>query len=738
LSAAAHGQIIEADVAVEDGGTATSPGDASETGAAVSAPVPDTQVDTRIRELDAMSLEELLDTPVVTATGSEEKRSLAPASVFVVSKDDIARRGYRSVAEALEDVPGLYVINDTVTPALAVRGVSSGLKGGTRIVRVMIDGVQVNFRPELNAYLGLEYIPVEAIERIEIAKGALSALYGANAFLATINVITRRPTYGLHAEVAARVTRYQLPGSYDGSGTVSYADDNFKFLAAATLGRFDRSGLGLQHTFQGQKDVLDPKLFDRYSRDDLSSPLSAFAVGELESRFGTFTLEGGAQHTDAVSQFQVNSLFTQSRVVIDNFWSAAHWTKTWSEHWASQLTLGWSTGAPGHDMRLLLPDSGGSADFAPNYRYQALDAAADVTWSPVSALSVRAGFDLEWDVERVLYYTQTFNAPVTGRQVGDRLDVGIGPDEPRDVTMLTMGGSLQIAATPLPKLLPDLKLTGNVRLDSISQGPVKFPLLPSWRAAVMYQAAQNVTARLVAGRAFQTPSALLTFARPGYGNAGNIVGNLTISGAPLLRPQTVTSIEAGTTAHFFKMLWVEANLYYQEVDDRIDFLRYGTNFRAKNEGSSSNVGLEATVRFARGPVSAYANASVQCTFVDGQQPFVPPAGYPNAFGSVGVDVDVPKTYVRAHAAFRWATSRGAAQGNVFLNNDTFYTLPGYGLVDLVLSTFNVHLLSDTAETRLQIGVKNLLDTRYSESGYGGFDTPVMGRTFFIELRQFFY
>jgi len=70
--------------------------------------------------------------------------------------------------------------------------VTAGLRAGTRIVKVMINSVPVNFRPDLTAFIGPEYIPMEAVERIEIAKGPLSALYGADAFLATVNVITKK------------------------------------------------------------------------------------------------------------------------------------------------------------------------------------------------------------------------------------------------------------------------------------------------------------------------------------------------------------------------------------------------------------------------------------------------------------------------------------------------------------------------------------------------------------------
>src|SRR5439155_54862 len=151
-------------------------------------------------DLDRLTLEQLLNLPVVTSSGGvEEERSMASANVYVVSRDEIAVHGWRSLAELLANVPGLYVSDDLVMPSLGVRGVTGGLASGTRVVKIMIDGQAVNFRPELTAFLGPEYIPMEAVERVEIAKGPLSALYGANAFIATVNVITRRP-HGRMAE----------------------------------------------------------------------------------------------------------------------------------------------------------------------------------------------------------------------------------------------------------------------------------------------------------------------------------------------------------------------------------------------------------------------------------------------------------------------------------------------------------------------------------------------------------
>ena len=79
-------------------------------------------------------------------------------------------------------MPGLYVVDDGSLASVGVRGVTGGLRGGTRLVKIMVNGTPVSFRPDLRAFIGPEYIPIEVVDRIEIVKGPLSALYGANAF----------------------------------------------------------------------------------------------------------------------------------------------------------------------------------------------------------------------------------------------------------------------------------------------------------------------------------------------------------------------------------------------------------------------------------------------------------------------------------------------------------------------------------------------------------------------------
>jgi outer membrane receptor protein involved in Fe transport len=685
---------------------------------------------------DGLSLEEILNMRVVTATGSEEDRALAPANVLVVTREEIALHGYRSIAELLAGVPGLFVVDDLVNPSLAVRGISGGLRGGTRIVRMMIDGAQVNFRPDLTAFLGPEYIPMDAIERVEIAKGPLSALYGANAFLATVNVITRTPPIGSSSAVTTRMNRLRLSNGFGTSAFLGYNDGNTSLFASFVVDRLDRSGLALQRTFPGQD--LTPQIFGERSQNDIRESAGAFvSYRTVSDRLGSLSVQGGVQSMDAGAEFQVNSLLSHaSRLALVNLWSNALWERSWSRMISTIAAVGWSQGGPTRNTQLYLPDSR-AVTFKPNYSYAAVTGKLEVTFAPGRTLSLAAGIDTEHDTERILYYTQVFNTSIGPNQSGDQVDVGIAPGEPRSVAVRNVAGYLKAGLSPLPSLLPDLRLTGNLRVDAMAQGPVTFPTQESWRAAAAYRFSSAVSAKLIAGQAFQMPSAVLNFARPGYGTIGNIVGVVNVPGSDQLRPQNVTSVEAGASARMLDAFAVEGEIYYQEVKDRIEFVRYGSNYRASNQGETRQAGLAGIVRFVHRPMSLYLGGNVLRSIVAGRISAAPPAGFPNVTGSLGTNVDLTRWYLRGNAELRYTSSRGASEANVLVNDQRPYTLAPYVQADLTLSTTDLHPLGADTETRFLGGVRNLLDTRFSEPGYGGFDTPGLGRMLFLEVRQTF-
>jgi outer membrane receptor protein involved in Fe transport len=686
--------------------------------------------------LDAqVSLEDLLNIKVVTA-GAKEERALASANVFIITRADIEHYGYRSLTEILANVPGLYVVDDFATPAVAVRGISGGLGGGTRIVRMMIDGVQVNFRPDLTAFLGPEYIPIEAVERVEVAKGPLSALYGANAFLATVNVITRAPQSGATSEVAAHSSWTRNAGSPGASGMVAFKEGRTSFLSAFSLDRVDRSGLELQRTFPYQDTT--PQIFGRASENDFARPAGAYLKVETGSdKLGTLSFAGGVQQMDAMGEFRVNSLLThRNRLAIQNLWSNLRWDRSWSGTKNAAVTLGAAKGAPSGDTSLYLSESRTSM-YQPNYSYWAVNGGASGEWNPGQKLSLRLGFDGEVDKEHVLYYTQVFNVPVGTYQADDRADVSMGPDDARTHLMTDVGVYTQIASTPAPSRLPGLRLTGNARVDRIAQGDIAFPVQFSYRLAAAYRVTKSLYAKIVGGRAFQAPSGVLTFGRNGFGNVGNIVGAATVVGQPSLRPQTVDSVEAVVSGRLWSALVAEGGVFYERVQDRITFVRYGANYRATNLGTVSAVGAEASLRLTYRRFTSFLGGCLQRMIVDGSFASDPPASFPNAFGRIGAELAVPELHFQANADVRLVSARGAEQGNVTLNNSTFYTLPSYGFLNATVSSMGLHLLGRKTETRLLVGVRNLLDVRFSEPGYAGFDTPTLGRVFVAELRQVF-
>src|SRR3954471_5178451 len=145
------------------------------------------------RLIEQLDLQTLLNTPVDVWTPSKapQKSYDAPAIIATVTREQIALWGYRSVAELLSHLLGFYVVDDLTSPNVAVRGNSGGLYSDSSIVKVLINGHPVSFMSTGGTGLGPELIPLSAVERVEVIRGPVSAVYGADAFLGMINIQTR-------------------------------------------------------------------------------------------------------------------------------------------------------------------------------------------------------------------------------------------------------------------------------------------------------------------------------------------------------------------------------------------------------------------------------------------------------------------------------------------------------------------------------------------------------------------
>ena len=139
------------------------------------------------------SFEQLMNAEVTTVIGAskyQQEVTDAPASVSIVTSDDILKGGYRTLSEILNSVPGFYTTYNRGYSFVGLRGFSPLGDYGTRLL-VLVDGHRLNDAVYEQAPIGSDFpVDIDLIDRIEVIRGPGSALYGSNAFQAVINVIT--------------------------------------------------------------------------------------------------------------------------------------------------------------------------------------------------------------------------------------------------------------------------------------------------------------------------------------------------------------------------------------------------------------------------------------------------------------------------------------------------------------------------------------------------------------------
>jgi iron complex outermembrane receptor protein len=146
----------------------------------------------RAGDLTEQPLETLLDAEVSSAAGFARQISAAASAVSVLTSEDIRVLGLRTLGEVLDQMRGLHVSHSTDYVFLGARGIGGPQSLAGRVL-LMVDGVPALDNLFDQPYLGHDaVIDVALIERIEYAPGPGSAMYGDNAFLGVINVVTKR------------------------------------------------------------------------------------------------------------------------------------------------------------------------------------------------------------------------------------------------------------------------------------------------------------------------------------------------------------------------------------------------------------------------------------------------------------------------------------------------------------------------------------------------------------------
>jgi outer membrane receptor protein involved in Fe transport len=139
---------------------------------------------------------------VLAASRTAEAVEDAPASVTIISRQELRAMAYPTIAEAIRGVRGIYLSSDDVYQSTGVRGFSRPGDYGNRIL-VLLDGHPTNDDWIWSSYIGFDArVDIDDIERIEVIRGAGSVVYGTGAFFGVINLVTRSNEEPTHGELA--------------------------------------------------------------------------------------------------------------------------------------------------------------------------------------------------------------------------------------------------------------------------------------------------------------------------------------------------------------------------------------------------------------------------------------------------------------------------------------------------------------------------------------------------------
>jgi iron complex outermembrane receptor protein len=257
-------------------------------------------------DLTALSLESLMQIEVPKVYGAsklEQKSTAAPASVSVVTSDEIRRYGYRTLADVLESAPGFDVSYDRNYSFLGTRGVSLGDFNDRMLV--LVDGHRVNNNFNDGAFIDTAFIlDMDLVDRVEIIRGPSAVLYGNNAFFGVINVINK---------TGAQLNGLEVAGGYG-------ALDSYK--ARVSYGHLFTNGLDMlisgSYYNSGGNSELFYKEFDTPAQNNgeahnLDGDLSASFFGSLSYR--DFSLEGAFNHREKASPTaQFGTVFNDPRL----------------------------------------------------------------------------------------------------------------------------------------------------------------------------------------------------------------------------------------------------------------------------------------------------------------------------------------------------------------------------------------------------------------------------------------
>jgi iron complex outermembrane receptor protein len=505
------------------------------------------------KDLSEASLEELTNIQVYSASKHLQSTSEAPASVTVVTADEIQKYGYRNLADVLRSVPGFYVTYDRDYTFVGVRGFGRLGDWNSRIL-VLIDGHRTNNNILGQAMLGNEFlVDVDMIERVEIVRGPGSSLYGANAFFAVINVITRTTKQVKDWELSFQTGSF---GTNEGRATYGHQFHDLGVLLSGTF-----------YDSQGQT-LFFPQFNTPANNNGVTSDTDYESYKHILAAltFHGFTLQGLFSTRDkGVPTAYFGAVFNDPR----DFNIDSH----------QYLNLDYQ-----HPIGKWQLDAGTSYDQA---RLQGPVPEAPLMPGGPVVLSTYS-FRGNWWTGEVKVSRDLFerNRLTLGSEVRDNLRQDQGDLlNPPNVFAPEPNSSLITALYAQDEfgITSRLTLNAGVRYDHYST----FGGTTNPRAALIYRAAEKTALKLLYGNAFSAPDVYET--SPDFG--------VFYDDNPKLKPERIQSLETRVEQGLGQYFQLSGGVYRNRISDLISLVSIPAdqNFQYQNAGNARALGMDIEI-----------------------------------------------------------------------------------------------------------------------------------------------
>ena len=612
------------------------------------------------KDLSEVSLEELSNIQVYTASKHLQSASEAPASVSVVTADEIQKYGYRNLADILRSVSGFYVTSDRNYTFVGVRGFGRLGDWNSRIL-VLIDGHRINNNVLGEAMLGNEFlVDVDMIERVEIVRGPSSSLYGANAFFAVINVITRTNKQVKDWELSFQAGSFD---TYEGRATYGH---QFHGLGVLLSGTFYNS--------QGQT-LFFPEFNNPATNNGITSGTDYESYTHILATltFHGFTLQGlFATRDKGVPTAYFGAVFNDPA----DFNIDSH----------QYVNLGYQ-----HPI--------GKWELEANTSYDQARLQAPVPEAPLmpgepvvlNTFSARGN----WWTGNVKVSRELFerNQLTLGSEVRDNLRQDQGDlVNPPNVFTQVENSSLITAVYAQDEfgITSRLTLNAGVRYDHYST----FGGTDNPRLGLIFRPAEKTALKLLYGQAFRAPDVYET--SPDFG--------AFYENNPKLQPEHITSLEAAVEQGLGRYFQLSGGVYRNRISDLISLVSIPAdqNFRYQNSGRAQATGMD--IEFSgRAPSGLQGKASFD--YVDADN---------DGLGNLKLD-NSPRPMAKGDLAIPLFGQRlfGSLEGQ-FLGRRLTLTQTSVSSYQI----FNLTLLGHAVGKHLDVAASlyNFLDKKYFDPG----------------------